>query len=139
MEIKIASEEEIKYCYNLLHQIRTDMSENDFLTTISEQLKNGYKVAYVINNNQIICVVGFTISKNLSRGKHIQIEDFVTTKNKEAETAAKALLDFIKIFAKQQECKSIHIDSNVDRHSAHKFYLSQDFQIESHHFSFKLN
>jgi hypothetical protein len=67
LEIKIASEEEIKYCYNLLHQIRTDMSENDFLTTISEQLKNGYKVAYVINNNQIICVVGFTISKNLSR------------------------------------------------------------------------
>lgn len=139
MEIKIATEEEIKYCYNVLHQVRTDLSKNDFLATIAKQIKNGYQVAYVIENNQIICVAGFNIGHKLAIGKHIYIEDFVTNKSEKAESAAKALLDFIKIYAGQQDCTSIHLDSNVDRHDAHKFYLTQDFEIDSHHFSFKLD
>ena len=61
MEIKIATEEEIKYCYKIMHEIRQDLSENDFLNSISQQIKNGYKVAYVIENNQVICVCRFTI------------------------------------------------------------------------------
>ncbi len=139
MEIKIASEEEIKSCYTVLHQIREDMPKDDFLNTVAEQLKNGYKVAYVIEDTQILCVSGFTITTTLSRGKHIKIEDFVTNKTQKASIAAKALLDFIKIYAKQQKCASIHLDSVIDRHEAHKFYLSEDFKIESHHFCFKID
>jgi len=138
LKIKIASEEEIKYCYKILHQVREDLSENALLNKISQQIKNGYKLAYVIDNEQIICVAGFTISENLTRGKHLYIDDFVTDKSVESSSTGKALLDFIKIYAKQQECKSIHLDSGVGRHDAHKFYLSQDLKIESHHFSVEL-
>lgn len=138
MEIKIASEDEIKHCYKVMHQIREDLSENDFLYRISQQIKNGYKVAYVIDKQQVICVAGFTIGEKLSWGKHLYIDDFVTDKSVRSTDAGKALLDFIKIYAKQQDCKSIHLDSSVQRHDAHKFYLSQDMQIDSHHFSFKL-
>lgn len=138
MEIKIASEEEIKYCYSVMQHIREDLSKNDFLNKISQQIKNGYKLAYVIEDNQIICVAGFTVSEKLSWGKHIFIDDFVTDKSVKSTEAAKALLDFIKIYAKQINCKSIHLDSGVERHDAHKFYLSQDMKIDSHHFSISL-
>lgn len=138
MEIKIASDEEIKYCYKILHQIREDLSEKDFLETISLQIKEGYKVAYVVENNQILCVAGFTMGHKLTLGKHIYIDDFVTDKSINSSEAAKALLDFIKIYALQQNCKSIHLDSAVDRYEAHKFYLSQDMKIDSHHFSFSV-
>lgn len=132
MEIKIATEEEIKDCYKVLHQIRDDLSEVDFLNTITKQIKNGYKVAYVIENNQVICVA------KLSWGKYIYIEDFVTEKGTKSCDAAKALWDFIRISALQQECDSIHLDSLVQRHEAHKFYLNQDMKIDSHHFSLNL-
>lgn len=138
MEIKIATEEEIKYCYKIMHEIRQDLSENDFLNSISQQIKNGYKVAYVIENNQVICVCGFTICQKLAWGKHIYVDDFVTDKSVKSTDAAKALLDFIKLYAKQQKCTSIHLDSSVYRHEAHKFYLNQDMKIDSHHFSFDL-
>jgi hypothetical protein len=138
MEIKIASEEEIKYCYTLMHQIREDLSKNDFFSMIAEQIKNGYQVVYVTENNQIICVVGFNILQKLSWGKYLYIEDFVTEKSAQYSGAANALFDFIKIYAKQQNCKSIHLDSSVTRQEAHKFYLSQNMQIDSHHFSIKI-
>ena len=138
MEIKIATEEEIKYCYKIMHQIREDLSEADFLNSIAQQIKNGYKVAYVLENNQVICVSGFTVGQKLAWGKHIYIDDFVTDKSVKSTDAARALLDFIKIYAVQQKCTSIHLDSSVDRHDAHKFYLNQDMQIDSHHFSIQL-
>ena len=138
MEIKIATEEEIKYCYEVMHQIREDLSKNEFLTAISEQIKNGYQVIYVIENNQIICVAGFTISHKLALGKYLYIEDFVTDKSVKFFEAGKALFDFIKIYAKQQKCSSIHLDSSVTRYEAHKFYLSQNMNIDSHHFSLKI-
>ncbi len=138
MEIKIATEEEIKYCYKIMHQIREDLSEVDFLTTIMEQIKNGYKVVYVTEDKEVICVAGFTISHKLAWGKYLYIEDFVTDKSVQFFGAAKALFDFIKIYAKQQNCNSIHLDSSVIREEAHKFYLSQDMKIDSHHFSIKI-
>jgi len=138
MEIKIATDEEIKYCYEIMHQIREDLSKNDFLTAISEQIKNGYQVVYVIENNQIICVAGFTISHKLTLGKYLYIEDFVTDKSVQFFESGKALFDFIKIYAKQQKCSSIHLDSSITRYDAHKFYLSQNMNIDSHHFSIKI-
>ncbi len=136
MEIKIATEEEIKYCYKIMHQIKKELSEKDFLKSISLQIKSGYKLAYITDNNQIICVVGFSIREKLAWGKHIYIDDFVTDKSLKSSDAAKALLNFIKIYAKQQNCTSIHLDSSVHRHEAHKFYLNQDMKIDSYHFSF---
>lgn len=138
MKIKIATEDELKYCYKIMHQVREDLSEKDLSKIISEQIKNGYKVAYVLKDDQVICVAGFSILQKLSLGKHLYIDDFVTDKSVKSSDAGKALLDFLKIYAKQQDCKSIELDSLVQRYDAHKFYLSQDMQIVSHHFSFQL-
>lgn len=138
LEIKIATEKEIKYCYGIMHQVRKDLSKEDLALIIDEQIKNGYKLAYVLDKNQVICVAGFTISHKLAWGKHIYIDDFITDKSVTSSDAGKALLDFIKLYAKQQNCNSIHLDSSVERHDAHKFYLNQDLKIDSHHFSINL-
>lgn len=138
MKIKIATEDELKYCYKIMHQVREDLSEKDLSKIISEQIKNGYKLAYVLQDEQVICVAGFSILQKLSLGKHLYIDDFVTDKSVKSTDAGKALLDFLKIYAKQQECRSIELDSLVQRYDAHKFYLSEDMQIVSHHFSFEL-
>lgn len=138
MKIKIATEEEIKYCYEMMHQIREDLTERDFLSAISEQLKNGYKIVYVIQDEEIICIAGFTIGDKLSWGKHLLIEDFVTNKSIKSIEAAEALLNFIKIYAKQQKCNSIHLDSSIQKEEAHKFYLSQKMKIDSYHFSINI-
>ena len=138
MEIKIATEEEIKYCYELMHQANKSLSEKDFINTISEQIKNGYKLIYVIENKEVICVTGFIISQKLAWGKYLHIDDFVTNKSVKSTDAAKALLDFIKIYAKQQECSSIHLDSSIQREEAHKFYLNENMKIDSYHFSINI-
>jgi hypothetical protein len=135
LEIKIATEEEIKYCYKLMHQTNKNLSEKDFINLVSEQIRNGYKLIYVIDNSEVICVTGFVISQKLAIGKYLHIDDFVTNKSVKSTDAAKALLDFIKIYAKQQNCTSIHLDSAIKREEAHNFYLNENMKIDSYHFS----
>ena len=122
-----------------MHQNKTELSEVDFINSISHQIKNGYKVVYVLDNKEIICVTGFLISQKLAGEKHLYIDDFVTNKSVKSSDAAKALLDFIRIYAKQQNCNSIHLDSSVERTEAHKFYLKKNLKIDTYHFSIDLN
>ncbi len=138
MEIKIATEEEIKYCYKIMRQTMKDLSEQDFINLVSQQIKNGYKLIYMIDNGEVICVTGFIIAQKLAWGKHLYIDDFVTDKSVKSSDAAKALLDFVKIYAKQQNCDSIHLDSSVKREKAHEFYLEQNMKIDTYHFSMDL-
>lgn len=138
MEIKIATEEEIKYCYKIMRQTMKDLSEQDFINLVSQQIKNGYKLIYMIDNGEVICVTGFIIAQKLAWGKHLYIDDFVTDKSVKSSDAAKALLDFVKIYAKQQNCNSIHLDSSVKREKAHEFYLEQNMKIDTYHFSMDL-
>lgn len=138
MEIKIASEEEIKYCYKIMHQTMKDLSEQDYISLVTQQIKDGYKLVYVLENNEVICVTGFVIAQKLAWGKHLYIDDFVTKKSVETSDAAKALLDFVKIYARQQNCNSIHLDSPVIREKAHEFYLKENMKIDTYHFSMNL-
>ena len=115
-----------------------DLSEQDFINLVSQQIKNGYKLIYMIDNGEVICVTGFIIAQKLAWGKHLYIDDFVTDISVKSSDAAKALLDFVKIYAKQQNCDSIHLDSSVKREKAHEFYLEQNMKIDTYHFSMDL-
>jgi len=138
MKIKIASENEIKHCYEILHQIENSLTNEQIHKIISDQLKSGYKLIYVQCEDEVICVAGFSIRRNLTLGKHLYLDDYVTEKSVNTPAAGKTLLDFIKLYAKQQGCNSIHLDSYINRDNAQDFYISQDFKLISHHFSMDL-
>lgn len=121
-----------------MRQTMKDLSEQDFINLVSQQIKNGYKLIYMIDNGEVICVTGFIIAQKLAWGKHLYIDDFVTDKSVKSSDAAKALLDFVKIYAKQQNCDSIHLDSSVKREKAHEFYLKENMKIDTYHFSMNL-
>ncbi len=69
------------------------MLENKIAT--EDEIKNGYKLAYVLQEDQVACVAGFSITQKLSLGNHLYIDDFVTDKSVKSSDAAKALLNFI--------------------------------------------
>ncbi len=45
-----------------------------------------------------------------------------------------ALLDWIGRYGKERGCTSLHLDSGVQRHAAHRFYLRERMDIVFYHF-----
>lgn len=68
-------------------QLRSHITETDFLTTIKKQMNNGYRTARVSENEEVVCVVGFRVGKNLAWGKHLYLDDLVSGQRRRSQGA----------------------------------------------------
>ena len=127
--------EDLQKISPVLLQLRPQYDQDGLIAQIRKQQAAGYQVAYVEQAGAVLCVAGFVVGEKLAWGKHIYIDDLVTDGEHRSRGAGRAMLDWLKAFAREQGCEQMHLDSGVQRFPAHKFYLREGFCIASHHFS----
>ena len=133
------SDKEILACFQVLKELRPNMEGNSFLATIRLMQTEGYVLSYIKAEGEVVSVAGFRICLNLAaEGKALYVYDLVTNERQRSNGHGASLLENIVAHAKEANCKCVHLDSNVIRHKAHKFYLENGFDIVAHHFLLKL-
>ncbi|WP_416308013.1 GNAT family N-acetyltransferase [Neptunicella sp. SCSIO 80796] len=136
MEICLAaSRQQIQDCFAVMQHLRPQFEVDQFVEQVSQQMQQGYHLAFVSLNNQVVGAAGFVIGTKLAWGKHLYVDDLVTDPQVRSSGVGKALLDWLADFAMQHGCQQLHLDSGVQRFAAHKFYLREGMSIASHHFS----
>ncbi len=140
MSIHIArTDAEILACYPVMLELRTHLSERDFLVQVERQREaQGYELAYAKEGESVVAVAGFHIEEALAWGKYMYVYDLVTRSEGRSTGQGKALMDFLKTLAKEAGCAQLHLDSGVQRFAAHKFYLREGMHISGHHFQVDL-
>lgn len=128
------SDTEISACFPVLRQLRPHLTENTFVPLARELMDEGYQFAYLKQDDNVVCVAGFKIAKNLYLGKHLYIEDLSTDEQVRSQGFGTRMMAGLMDLAKRHGCQAVHLDSGVHRHAAHKFYLNQDMKITSYHF-----
>ena len=120
----------------LLRQLRPAYSPGGILRVVERaREKGGYRIACVESAGDILCVAGFVIGFKLAWGKHLYVDDLVTTGDRRSKGAGSAMIEWLKTHALENGCTQLHLDSSVTRHRAHRFYLRHGFDITSHHFA----
>lgn len=136
MNIRIAdSDADLERISEVLLQLRSTFSREALIAQIKRQSESGYQVAYVESGGEVLCVAGFVVGTKLAWGKHIYVDDFVTAERHRSKGAGARMVTWLKAHARQLGCRQLHLDSGVQRFSAHRFYLRERFSIGSHHFS----
>ncbi|MDS4031538.1 MAG: GNAT family N-acetyltransferase [Candidatus Contendobacter sp.] len=140
MDIRVASTEaEIRACFPTLHELRSHLSEHEFVARVQRQMKNhGYVLVYIISNNQIVAAAGYRIAEFLAWGRIFYVDDLISRSVFRKRGYGGMLLDWLLDKAMELSCDQFHLDSGVTRHDAHRLYLSRKLQISSHHFSKEL-
>lgn len=126
-------------CYPVMAQLRPQYTLETFCEQVAHQVEEGYHLAYVESEGQVIAVAGFVIGTKLAWGKHLYVDDLVTDSEQRSTGAGKCLLDALIEYAKEQGCQELHLDSGVQRFEAHRFYLREGMHITSHHFQIGLD
>ena len=129
---------ELNRCFPVLQQLRPHLQQDTFVEYTQELRAEGYQFAYLEAQGQVVCVAGFKIAKNLFLGKHLYIEDLVTLEHARSQNFGAQMMQHLIALAKKEACKAVHLDSGVQRHAAHKFYLNQNMKINCHHFLLEL-
>jgi GNAT superfamily N-acetyltransferase len=139
MPIQIAdSDADVARCFPVMRQLRTQLSEDEFLSRVKRQQAGGYRLAFVESGGDVRAVAGFRMIDNLAGGRILYVDDLVTDSAERSRGHGRALLEWLADRAREEGCQNLELDSGVQRFDAHRFYLANRMVISSHHFRLKL-
>ena len=129
------NDSEIETCCEVMLQLRPHVQREKFVEIVRNQETEGYKLAYIEDNNTVVAVAGYRICSNLFMGKHLYVDDLVTLESARSQGYGKKLLSWLRNIAITEDCNYFHLDSGTHRTEAHKFYFREGLSIASFHFS----
>lgn len=137
MEIRIAdTEKDLRRCFPVMAQLRQHLTEDEFVVRARRQSEHyGYIVAFVEDQEQVRAVAGFRFSECLFSGRFLYVDDLVTDGAHRSHGYGDSLFDWIVKRAREEGCAEVELESGVQRHDAHRFYLRKRMRISSYHFS----
>lgn len=129
------SDQDIAATFSVVRQLRPHLNEHNYVALVRRlQRQYHYQLIFLTCDQQVCAVSGFRIAESLVSGKHVYVEDLVTDESQRSSGFGHALLEWIAEYAKQFDCHELHLDSGVQRHAAHRFYLRERFDIVYYHF-----
>ena len=100
MVVKIASSDaEIEKCYPVMAELRPHIAEDGFLDLVREMEVDGYRLAYLEDAGVVSAVAGYRIYRNLFLGKHLYVDDLVTSNQQRSRGHGAQLLGYLRDLA----------------------------------------
>ena len=132
--IECKTDVEIGNTFNVMHQLRPHLNEQEYLPLIREIESQGGRLIAAVDGGKVVGCSLFRQETRLFTGPMIYIDDLVTDENTRSRGVGSALIDWIESYAKQNLVKTIALDSGVQRGVAHKFYFREGFTVTSFNF-----
>ncbi|NHC34386.1 GNAT family N-acetyltransferase [Scytonema millei] len=135
MQIKLATSAlDISRCFPIMVQLRSHLTQSEFLNRVQRQQQSGYFLVYVEKDDSIQAVAGCRLMETLIDGQLLYIDDLITDTSERSQGYGSALIDWLIDYAKSQGCVSLQLDSGVQRADAHRFYFRKGMTISSFRF-----
>ena len=135
----IETQDDIRRCYDVMHELRTLLSLDEFVSQVGRQMdEQGYKLASLEDGGEVMALAGFRYIEMLPWGRSMYVDDLVTAARARSKGYGGRLFDWLVELAKKEECAQFHLDSGVQRHGAHRFYLQKRMDIVAYHFALNL-
>lgn len=131
MQIRELDFRELLMAYEVVSQLRTTLTYDEFEDLIYEMRKSEYKMIGIIDKKMLITYAGVAIQTNLYHKKHLYIFDLVTDEKHRSEKYGAMMLEYLNDYAKMGMCENIVLSSGFQREDAHRFYEKNGFSKKS--------
>ncbi|MDP8926152.1 MAG: GNAT family N-acetyltransferase [Actinomycetota bacterium] len=121
--------------FAVMRQLRTHVIEGEYLVTTKRLRHSGYRMAAIVEAGEVRYIAGFRIVEFLAHGKFLYVDHLVAAESARSEGHGKRMLDWLTGVAREEGCRSLQLDSGVQRHEAHRFYFQQETKISGNRFS----
>jgi GNAT superfamily N-acetyltransferase len=137
------SDAEVQACLPIMAQLRPQLGPQpapaEWLARVRRMEGEGYRLAAARDAAGVAAVAGYRVFDCIARGgRSMYVDDLVTDEARRSRGAGKALLAWLIDAARSQGCRSFSLDSGVQRHAAHRFYMRERMNIIAYHFRIEL-
>lgn len=137
--IELTTDDAILSARDVMRQLRPGVAADDYLATVRRMMDAGYRQVAVVEEGEVRAVAGFRIFEMLyAGGPLLYVDDLSTDERFRSHGHGRALLDWLKTEARAKGCAQLHLDSGVQRESAHRFYFREGLTVNCFHFRIAL-
>ena len=129
------SDAEVAATLPVMRQLRPHLDPERYVERVRCMRGEGYRLAAVVEEEEVLCVAGFRIVEFLAHGRFLYVDDLVTDEGARSSGSGKRMLDWLADEARKAGCEKLQLDSGTQRHAAHRFYFREGMHITSYHFS----
>jgi len=131
MQIRELDLKELYTAYDVLKQLRVNLSYDEFEDLIYNMRDMQYKMIGIFDGEKLITYAGVNISTNLYHKRHLFVYDLVTDEKYRAKKYGKMMLEYLHDYAKMGMCENIVLSSGLEKTDAHRFYENNGFSKKS--------
>jgi GNAT superfamily N-acetyltransferase len=128
-------DERLAAVYPVMHELRTELSEEEFNKRYETGHPDGYRIAALFDGDECRAAAGYRILTNFVSGLHMYVDDLVTADRWRSAGYGRLLNKYLTERARNEGCESIQLDSSTHRRKAHRFYFRERYAITSFHFA----
>lgn len=133
------SKEELEKCYPVMKELRPHLSLEDYMAIYEDSHKSdGYEIVAIEDQGKIMAVMGYRFLSDFVRGKHVYVDDLVSTESTRSQGLGAELLKFAEGIAKQTGCKSLRLCAALENERGIQFYDRNGWTKRSYAFMKKL-
>lgn len=119
----VQTKSELERCYPVMKELRPHLSFEEYVSIYEQaHASDGYEIVAVEVQGQIIAVMGFRFLTDFVRGKHVYIDDLVSSEKLRSQGLGAELLLFAEEVARTSGCKSLRLCTGIENERGIKFY-----------------
>jgi len=134
------SDAEIAACFPAMRELRPPLADApSFIAQVGRQAAHGYRLLALWRGGAVVACAGYRVSENLIRGRHLYVDDLVTTASERSCGHGDRLFDALVAAARAADCRWLVLDSGLDNGAAHRFYFRRRLTVAAFRFALPLD
>ncbi|MES3036999.1 MAG: GNAT family N-acetyltransferase [Bdellovibrionota bacterium] len=106
-----------------MKELRPHLTLETYLSIYEHSKKNdSYEIIAIEEDNNILAVMGYRILYDYVRGKHVYIDDLVSSEKFRSKGLGAELLKYAETIAKEQKCSGLRLCTGLENERGMKFY-----------------
>jgi len=139
MQIRELDLKELETVWEVLSQLRVELSYKEFEDLVYEMRDREYKMFGLFEGEELVTYAGGSIQTNLYHKRHLFLDELVTYDSVRSRGYGDAMLEYLSNYAKMAGCERVVLTSGLAKEEAHKFYEKKGFTKASFIFVKEIN
>ncbi len=130
--IKARDKSDLVRFYPVMKELRSELTYADYLGLYAQaHTADGYEITGLEIGQDIVALMGYRVLVDFVRGRHLYIDDLVSSSKERSKGYGAALLKHAEDLAKELDCKVLRLSAGIENEKGQKFYEREGWSLRA--------
>lgn len=117
------SRSELEKCFPVMKELRPHLDFENYISIYEQAHRSdGFEIVAIEEDNKILALMGYRILSDYVRGKHIYVDDLVSSESVRSKGLGAELLKYAEGVAKEMNCTTLRLCTGIENERGVNFY-----------------